>query len=228
MKLSKKYLVMAGLALVASASATASELNVEVEDLSDPTYNVEVNDVVMPLKGLDMDVELTRADEVETTVGLDYVVDLSDETGVKPFDLALGAEFESGNKDTTFEADVSKTYGDFKPYIELDYTLVDSGKNNGDYIVGTKYTGITDVTLGAEYNGEYAGTDVDEFELSASYKLDDRMTASIEHTMDRNTRTDSTEVAGKYAFNANLYTVATYTFEETKDDTFGLEVGYKF
>lgn len=225
----KSYMKIAVLSAMAALSTTsvATELNVEVADLSDVSYNVEVNDIAMPVKGLDLDVEVTSADKVETVTGLDYAVDLSGEDGVKPFNLDLGVEIASGNKDITFEADTSKVYGDFKPFAKLDYTLVDSGKNNGDYTVGTDYTGVTDLTLSAQYNGQYTGADVNEIEVSAAYKFDDRLTGEVTHTMDRDSSTESTELVGKYAFNDSLYTAATYTFEEA-DDTFGVEVGYKF
>lgn len=225
---SMKYALLA-VAAMASLPSLATELNVEYADLNKNEINVELNDVVLPIvKGLDADVEFTRGDSTEMVAGIDYAVDTTNEVGVKTFDLEVGAEFQSKNKDILLEADTSKVYGNFKPYVELDYTLADVGDNNGDYLLGVEYSVNKDFMVGASYNGEFAGKDVDEVEFTATYALDDRLSGEVTHTMERNSSTESTEIVGTYAFNDSLYTAATYTFEEAKDDTFGVEVGYKF
>lgn len=227
MKMSNKIAALAVMAFT-SSSAFATELNVEIADVTSSDMNVEVNDIAMPIAGLDLDVELTRGDATNVVAGLDYVVDTADADGIKPFALDVGAEFDSDNKDILFEANGSKKFGDFKPYVKLDYSMVDSGTNNGDYTAGVEYSGVNDLVLGVSYNNEFTGADVDDVEFSAVYLFDDRLTGEVTHTLERNAGTESTEVVGNYAFNKDLYTAVTYTFEETKDDTFGIEVGYKF
>lgn len=61
--------------LIASAFATsafATEVSIEAADLSDDSVTLSAEDIVLPVKGFDLDMSTTQGDEDTLTVGVDY------------------------------------------------------------------------------------------------------------------------------------------------------------
>lgn len=224
----KKLAIATLIASTFAASAMATQVTVEAEDVSKSELELTLENVALPVAGLDLDLEVMRGDATDMTVGLDYKI----EHGVANLATFSGVEIGSGDEDLLVELDNFYSVNDkLTAKVELEYEVVDgaSETNNGEYEVGGSYQLFDSVLVGTSYSGQYAGKDVSELETFVTARLDEKVSVGVEHTTDFDGDTDSTEFVANYDFNQNVFAEATYTFEENSDDNaLGLLVGYKF
>lgn len=225
----KKIAIATLIASAFATSAMATEVSVEFADVTSSVATIALEDVVLPVAGLDLDIETTRGNansaDDSMLLGLDYVVKT-------PFDVATvaGVELNSENNDLLVELDNTYTTVAFTNFVELDYTFVD-GKDKGSYEIGTDYKYSATTTFGVQYENGFTteGKTGGVGEVSVTQQLDAKMFVEVTQAHNFNTSYDTTEVEVTYNFSPAVYAEATYTFHEVDaDNVAGIKVGYKF
>lgn len=209
-------------------------VSLEVEDVNKDVFILEIEDIALA-DNLNLDIEAQRGDATQMEAGVDYTLP----EFVPNLTTVAGVAINSAFPGVVLELDGTYTIAPkLAAFTEMEYAVVTDGGRDAAYAeLGVAYAATPDLSLATSYTiGKEIGFDAgiaknNKFEVGAAYKVDEKLTAEIEHTFDLENDNNqyNTEVVANYAVTQRSYVEATYTMNDDTDlDAFGVEVGYKF
>lgn len=175
----KKLAIATLIASTFAASAFATEVSVEVVDLSNDSVTLSAEDIALPVTGFDLDISTTQGDEDTLTVGTDYAAPVI--SGFAPYasvDYTLSDA--SANSDHV-DAEIGSEYALGVMTLDASYGTELSGRDAEFLQASVAYQIDTQLSTEVEYVRDLEA-DSNATKVKATYDFTPAVYAEVGYT----------------------------------------------